>query len=106
MVSINDIQDFSKRLVECYKPDKVIIFGSRARGKAGRDSDVDILVLMPKEGDSVQLPVDMRLRLNPRFPLDLMVVSSKRFRKRVRAGDSFLREIDEEGKVLYEAPHR
>ena len=41
---------FTQRLVECYAPEKVILFGSLARGDARWDSDADVLVVMPFEG--------------------------------------------------------
>jgi hypothetical protein len=41
-----------RRIAERFSPDKIILFGSRARGEAGPDSDVDLLVLfseVPKQ---------------------------------------------------------
>ena len=41
-----------KRIVKRFHPDKIILFGSHARGDAGPDSDVDLLVVMDFEGRS------------------------------------------------------
>ena len=41
---------FTQRLVDQFAPEKVILFGSQARGDARLDSDADILVVMPYEG--------------------------------------------------------
>ncbi len=36
-----------RRLVEAYKPERIYLFGSVARGDAGPDSDYDLLVVVP-----------------------------------------------------------
>jgi hypothetical protein len=45
----------------------------------------------------------MRLKLRPPFPVDLIVRTPEKVRQRVAMGDSFMQEIVEKGKVLYEA---
>lgn len=40
------IQEMVRRIVEKFQPEKIILFGSWARGDAGPDSDVDLLVIM------------------------------------------------------------
>ena len=44
------LEVFTRNLVEQFAPEKVILFGSQARGDARQDSDADILVVMPYEG--------------------------------------------------------
>jgi len=39
-----------RRIVRQFRPERVILFGSHARGEAGPDSDVDLLVVMPVHG--------------------------------------------------------
>jgi predicted nucleotidyltransferase len=39
------LQEMVRRLVEAIDPDRIILFGSRARGDARPDSDVDLLVI-------------------------------------------------------------
>ena len=39
-----------RRIVRKFQPEQVILFGSQARGDAGPDSDVDLLVVMDFEG--------------------------------------------------------
>ena len=43
------IQEMVRRIVEAVHPDKIILFGSHARGEAGPDSDVDLLIIAPSE---------------------------------------------------------
>jgi len=103
MVALSEIQQFSQALVREFHPQRVILFGSYARGTADEHSDVDLLVVMPHEGSPVKKSVEIRLRIRPPFPLDILVRSPKKVRQRLAMGDSFMREILEEGKTLYEA---
>ena len=44
MVDTVDINTYVKKLAEEFKPERVVLFGSYARGTANEDSDVDLLV--------------------------------------------------------------
>ena len=100
------IREFSRRLAREFHPRQIVLFGSHADGKPQRDSDVDLLVIMPLRGDAVDKTVEMRLRLRPPFPLDLLVRTPGRIRQRLALGDDFIKDILSKGKVLYEAPDR
>ena len=39
------LADIVRRVVEAAKPEKIILFGSAARGEMGPDSDIDLLVI-------------------------------------------------------------
>jgi predicted nucleotidyltransferase len=41
------LDEMTRRVVDCVQPLRIIVFGSAARGEMGRDSDLDILVVMP-----------------------------------------------------------
>jgi hypothetical protein len=43
------------------------------------------------------------MKLRPRFPVDLLIRTAEKVSDRIQMGDEFMREIVEEGKVLYEA---
>jgi predicted nucleotidyltransferase len=106
MVAMNEIEQFDRRIGEECDAQRVILFGSYARGNANPDSDVDILVIGAFEGRSVDKSVEIRLKLRPGFPMDLLVRTPGKVRERIEMGDSFMREILDQGKVLYEADHR
>ncbi|WP_396122616.1 nucleotidyltransferase domain-containing protein [Cyanobium sp. CH-040] len=59
--------------MECYAPEKVILFGSLSRGDGRWDSDADILAVMPFEGRHLAKIREMRRRCQAYFPLDLLV---------------------------------
>jgi len=103
MVAMNEIEEFGEKIGREFGAERVILFGSHARGEVSEDSDVDLLIIGPYEGRSVDRSVEIRMKLRPRFPVDLLVRTPEKVRERIRMGDDFLREIVEEGKVLYEA---
>ena len=106
MVAMNQIEEFSQGIGREFGAERVILFGSYARGAVTDDSDVDLLVIIPFEGRNVDKSVEIRMKLRPQFPVDLLVRTPENVRQRIEMGDGFMREIVEEGKVLYEADNR
>ena len=105
MVSREAIQAFADEIARRYSPEKIILFGSYARGTANEDSDVDMLVVMDYEGRSGQAVSKIRSSIRSHFPLDLLVRREKEIRWRIEQGDCFLQEVINQGKPLYEASH-
>ena len=103
MVAMSQIEEFGQRIGREFGAERVILFGSYAQGAVTEDSDVDLLVICPFEGRSVDKSVEIRMQLRPGFPVDLLVRTGEKVRERIEMGDDFIREILEEGKVLYEA---
>ena len=95
------IRDFARQIAEQFNPEKIILFGSYADGKPHKDSDVDILVVMPAY-DEINQAVRIRRATEHPFPLDLIVRTPDDLRWRLEEGDCFMREIMSKGKVLYE----
>jgi predicted nucleotidyltransferase len=106
MVALTEIEEFSRKVGQEFGAERVILFGSHAQGVATEDSDVDLLVIAPFEGRSVDKSVQIRMKLRPGFPMDLLVRTPQTVRQRIEMGDEFMREILEEGKILYEADDR
>jgi predicted nucleotidyltransferase len=100
---MNRIEEFGRRIGREFGAEKVILFGSYAGGAVTEDSDVDLLVIGPFEGRSVDKSVEIRMKAKPGFPVDLLVRTPEKVQKRIEMGDSFMREILQEGKILYEA---
>jgi predicted nucleotidyltransferase len=103
MVAMNEIEEFGRRIGVEFGAEKVVLFGSYAHGVVTEDSDVDLLVVVPFEGKSVSKSVEIRMKIRPKFPVDLLVRSPAMIRKRLEMGDGFIKSILEEGKVVYEA---
>jgi predicted nucleotidyltransferase len=99
------IRHYAREIAERFRPDKIILFGSYAYGKPHKDSDVDILVVMPAK-DEINQAVRILEKTNSAFPLDLIVRTPHNLRWRLKEGDWFLREIVARGRVLYEKARR
>jgi len=105
MVTIEQIKELGCRIGEAFRPQRVILFGSYAQGRPTPDSDVDLLVITELEGRPVDKSVEIRMRVRPSFPVDLIVRTPEKVRERLAMGDGFMKEIITEGKVLYEADY-
>lgn len=105
MITTNQIEDFSLRIAKEFKPHRIILFGSYADGKPTPDSDVDLLVIMPFKGRPVEKSVEIRMKLMPEFPLDLLVRTPENVEHRLSMGDFFMQDIIQKGRILYEAHH-
>jgi predicted nucleotidyltransferase len=99
------IKRLVRQIVEGFHPDKIILFGSRAYGKPREDSDIDLLVIRPYDGNHAKEAIQILNHLDVLAPIDLLVRSPEEIRERIEIGDQFIREIVGRGKVLYEANH-
>ena len=105
MISRHAIRKFANEVARGFKPVRIILFGSYAYGKPTLDSDVDLLVVMPCKGRSLDAALAVRMAVAADFPLDLIVRTPAELRQRLAQGDFFLREIVDKGVVLYEGAH-
>ena len=80
--------------------EKVILFGSLARGEVYEGSDLDLLIVMPSEKSFVDRAVELAQILGPRLGVDLVVYTPEEFKRLQEEGRSFLLELLREGKVL------
>ena len=95
------IRRFARRIAARFDPEKIILFGSFAYGTPHQDSDVDLLVVMPAY-DEINQSIRITLAFDREFPLDLIVRTPERLRRRLAEGDSFLQEITSKGILLSE----
>jgi uncharacterized protein len=97
-----EIQDITNQIIEKYKPEKIILFGSAARNEQNPDSDADFLIIKrdtPLYGsDRIR---ELSRLVDRKIPVDLLIYRPEEFEKRLRMGDPFLKAILKEGKVLY-----
>lgn len=99
------LQGIAQNIVTHFQPQKIILFGSHAWGKAHRDSDIDFLV-MTDQLHSLR-PAQRRWTIKsicqpPFVPMDVLVYTPSEIDERIEEGDLFLKKILIEGKVLYE----
>ena len=92
-----------ERIVKGFRPLRVVLFGSHARGEAGPDSDIDLLVVLPHVSDKRKAAVEIRRALTD-VPAskDIIVTTPEEIARRGHIVGTVLRPALREGKVLYE----
>ena len=96
------IRTMVRRIVERFDPDQVILFGSRARGDAGPESDVDLLVVMPMAGSKREKQIEIQVALHD-IPgaVDVMVTTPDALERRRDIPGTIERLAFLDGRVLY-----
>lgn len=91
-----------RRIARSIKPDKIIVFGSRADGAARAESDIDIVLVYsgPKSKREVQISIH-RLFRRPTFSLDVFVLTPDEFAAQRHVPNTLAREVSEKGTVCY-----
>ena len=98
------IQEIVGRILAVSHPDRIILFGSVATGRATRDSDVDLLVLQSDVADPRKESLTIRAALagmNRAF--DVLVMRTERFEETKDVIGGIAYPANKYGKVLYEA---
>jgi uncharacterized protein len=104
MASLNDIQQLVNDIAREFHPEKIILFGSHARGDAGPDSDVDLMVIIDSNEHPSRTAAEITHRVHPgRYALDLIVRSPQMVCARLQMNDWFLHDVMREGRILYAA---
>ncbi len=90
------------KIVEAIAPDQIILFGSRALGKAQKESDVDLLLVYsgPKSKREIKLKI-YNLFPHPDFSMDLFVLSPEELNQQKKIANTLAREASERGVVCY-----
>ncbi|RLC48097.1 MAG: nucleotidyltransferase domain-containing protein [Candidatus Coatesbacteria bacterium] len=108
MVGRDDVQSVIEsivaKLVASYKPHKVILFGSQARGGARPDSDIDLFIIKDTKERMIDRCVEVRrIVSDPKrlTGLEIIVLTPYEVSSRIAVGDQFIAEIIENGTVLY-----
>lgn len=90
------------QIVAKYRPLKVILFGSAAKGDYKEVNDLDFLIVkedVPATGLARMRELDELIDRN--MAADMLVYRPDEFAERIRLGDPFIRLVVEEGRVLY-----
>lgn len=94
------IRKIGERIKKGYRAEKVILFGSYARGKATEDSDIDLFIVAPtKERFFQRMATVRRLIRDLRngLPVAPIVLTAKELDKRRAAEDPFIEEVLDTG---------
>jgi predicted nucleotidyltransferase len=105
MIAMEIIREMAGKIVEAFHPERIILFGSHARGTAREHSDVDLLVVThdtrPKPMRSV--PIYRLLRDYP-YSKDILVFTPEEIEDYRELKPSLIYRAYKEGIVLYERP--
>ena len=97
------VSEIIRRVVACANPDKIVLFGSHARGTARPDSDVDLLVIMPVSGSRRRQAVAIEKSLiGVDLPVDVLLVTPEEERRYRTVPGTIIRPALDEGMVVYE----
>ena len=103
MISNETLLEVRERLVDGFAPNRIIIFGSQARGTADDRSDVDILVVCTFKGKRRHLMLEMDRALGGlENAFDVLILTPEEFQRDSLIPGTVGRYAYKEGKVLYE----
>jgi uncharacterized protein len=91
------------RLVEELHPQRVLLFGSAARGEAGEDSDIDLCVIAETNLPFFERVALVRRLHHGRKSLEPLVYTPAEWRQMLQEERDFICTIAAEGRLLYEA---
>jgi predicted nucleotidyltransferase len=97
-----EIESIVQQLIQKYRPSRIILFGSAARGEYDKVNDLDFLILkqeVPSRGlDRMRELDDL---IDREMAVDMLVYRPDEFEHRIKLGDPFIKTILSEGQVLY-----
>jgi predicted nucleotidyltransferase len=99
------LPDVVARVAERFEPERIVLFGSLARGEAGFDSDIDLLVEFDRAMDKHATAVALRGAIEDiPAPVDFLVTDAEEIRRRGTVPGLALSAAIREGTVVYERP--
>jgi predicted nucleotidyltransferase len=103
MINKKQIGEIVEVIVKGYKPKKIILFGSYANGNPTEDSDLDLLLVKESKLPRYKRAREVHKLFDP-YPcaMDIIIYSKNEVEKWQDIKNSFVYDILENGKVLYE----
>ena len=99
------IREAALQIAERFSPERVVLFGSHARGDAGEGSDVDLMVLFSEIENPRDRAVEIHAALKGcGFPKDILVSTVSRFERYRNVPNTVYWPASREGQILYERP--
>lgn len=107
MINKEAIKEAARRLAECFHPQRIILFGSHARGTADDKSDIDLLVVCALKKKRRTLLLEMNRSLwGLGLARDIVVLTPEEFENEKEIPGTIARYAFKEGKLLYEQSAR
>lgn len=103
----SSLTEIIRRIVGAIDPDRIVLFGSRARGTARPDSDYDLLVIKETTRRTLELEQDAyEALIGVRGPADILVETPGEVQRLSRAAGTVFPDALREGKIVYERSPR
>ena len=101
------IAEITRKIVETFHPNRVILFGSRARGDYRIDSDIDLFIEMESSAPPWKRRLEISRLFQPRpGAMDILVYTPQEVEDRKNSFSSIVPDILREGRVLFDATDR
>ena len=95
------VERVTNKIAETIHPDKIILFGSRAKGTATEESDLDLVVVYSRPKSKRQIEVEIDSLFMPRdFSMDVIVTDPEYLEKFKHIANTLAREVAEDAASL------
>lgn len=103
MLSKKTKEEIKNRLISRFNPEKIILFGSYARGSANEKSDVDLLLISEVKYDRYKMMTDVLRNLGKmKYAFDVVILTKKEYDDSKIIPGTVARYAFREGKIIYE----
>ncbi len=99
----DEIAEVAALIAERFRPDRIVLFGSRATQRADAESDADLMVIMETVTSPIKQAVAIARTVPCRIPLDVLVRTPEQIALGLAEGDFFILDVMTEGITLFEA---
>ena len=104
MITQEQINEITKRIVNKFKPQKIILFGSYANGTPTEESDLDLLIIKDSDFPAhLQNRKVRKILSDLRIPVDVMVKTPEEFQIYKDIIGTIIYPANKFGKVIYES---
>jgi predicted nucleotidyltransferase len=104
MITQEQINEISRRIVKSFKPRKIILFGSYANGTPTQESDLDLLIIKDSNFPSrLQNRKVRKILSDLKVPVDVIVKTSEEFQRYKDIIGTIIYPANKFGKVIYES---
>ena len=104
MIEQATLNDIVKRIVDVADPERIILFGSAARGDSGRNSDVDLLIIKDGEDALTLMSRTYGVMQGVGVAVDALVVSPEDVERFKNSHSLIIKPALQDGVVIYESP--
>jgi len=89
-----------QQIIDLCAPRKILLFGSQARGTAGKNSDVDLCIIA-STANKRELLTELYYNVEFERPLDILLYTPEEWAGSISDPQSFAHKLDREGVLLY-----